>query len=127
MGWERADARNAERRYDAAHREERRAKSRTYHVAHRDEINARHNARNAQRGPDQAAHDATRKFGEAVGLDTWCAFWYGTCFGCGKTPAEGADHIIPKCRGGRNVPENLQPACLSCNRKKGARERGVKS
>ena len=131
MGWEKArkaayDAAHYPAWY-AAHREERRAKSAAYHAVHRAERAAYYAARNAVRRPDVAARDATRKFGERVPLGVWCAVWYGSCFGCGKTPAEGVDHIIPKCRGGRNVPGNLQPGCLSCNKKKGGRERGVKS
>ena len=47
--------------------------------------------------------------------------WHGPCFRCGKTPAEGVDHVIPFVRGGRNEVENLQPACLYCNKSKGAK------
>lgn len=28
------------------------------------------------------------------------------------------DHIIPKCRGGENIPENLVTCCFRCNQKK---------
>ena len=101
------------KRWQAEHREYMAA----YRKAHREELalyQKRHRAENA-------AHRATHKFGEAVPMDTWLAVWNGTCFGCGKTPAEGVDHIIPFCDGGRNVPENLQPACLRCNIKKGPR------
>ncbi len=72
--------------------------------------------------PMRAAHaNARRKWGEDVPLDLWEAAWSGSCFRCGKTPARGVDHIVPKARGGRNVPENLQPSCLSCNLAKGGR------
>jgi 5-methylcytosine-specific restriction endonuclease McrA len=63
--------------------------------------------------------NATRRFGELVPLVLWLPIWTGPCFNCGKTPAEGVDHVVPKARGGRNVVENLQPACLPCNQSKG--------
>jgi 5-methylcytosine-specific restriction endonuclease McrA len=31
------------------------------------------------------------------------------------------DHILPRSRGGRTVPENLCAACLACNQRKGDR------
>ena len=68
-----------------------------------------------------ACYWATRRFGEAVPLDVWKPIYFGTCFSCGVTPACGVDHIIPFTRGGRNVIENLRPACMPCNRKKGNR------
>jgi len=64
---------------------------------------------------------ATRKFGEFVPLDIWLIVWSGPCFGCGRDPALGVDHITSWKRGGRNIVENLQPACMPCNRSKGAR------
>jgi 5-methylcytosine-specific restriction endonuclease McrA len=30
------------------------------------------------------------------------------------------DHVIPLCRGGKNVPDNLVPCCTGCNAAKGA-------
>jgi 5-methylcytosine-specific restriction endonuclease McrA len=58
-----------------------------------------------------------------------------TCQICGiKTPealrgkrvanAPELDHIIPLSRGGAHTPDNLQCACLACNRRKGARVAG---
>jgi 5-methylcytosine-specific restriction endonuclease McrA len=44
----------------------------------------------------------------------------GACFGCGQQPAGSIDHIIPFSRGGTNAENNLQPACLPCNLRKGA-------
>lgn len=69
----------------------------------------------------QRAADAAIKFGERVHWRVMDAIAQKPCFGCGKTPAGGVDHIIPHVRGGRNIVENLQPACLPCNSSKGAR------
>ncbi len=42
------------------------------------------------------------------------------CVVCGK-PADTVDHITPLSRGGTNSPDNLQPMCWDCNRRKGNR------
>jgi 5-methylcytosine-specific restriction endonuclease McrA len=34
--------------------------------------------------------------------------------------ADSVDHIMPRERGGASVPENLQAACMRCNRAKAA-------
>lgn len=47
--------------------------------------------------------------------------WGHRCAYCGD-PAQSLDHIIPKAKGGATVPNNLAPACLTCNRRKGHRE-----
>ena len=47
-----------------------------------------------------------------------------TCQYCGGTPGRAnltLDHVIPRCRGGRTVWENLVTACRSCNTRKGNR------
>lgn len=100
-------------RFHARHRE---ADAR-YYDRHREEIRARRATRRA----DHAARAARRAFGEDVPREAWRRVWAGPCFDCGQTPAEGVDHVVPRARGGRNVLENLQPACLPCNRRKNAR------
>ena len=42
-----------------------------------------------------------------------------TCQYCGATNDLTIDHIIPKCRGGKDSWENLVVACGPCNTKKG--------
>lgn len=39
------------------------------------------------------------------------------CVYCGK-PAETVDHIVPICKGGQDIVENLVPCCKSCNSSK---------
>lgn len=46
-----------------------------------------------------------------------------TCTYCGRKPGVNdvwltIDHVIPKSKGGTNVPENLVTACSECNRGK---------
>lgn len=65
------------------------------------------------------AADARRRFGESLPSSVFARVMLGPCFRCGQTPAMGVDHIIPKSRGGRNIEENLQPACRVCNHAKG--------
>jgi hypothetical protein len=52
------------------------------------------------------------------------------CVICGASPSQHSsvilhiDHIVPFCRGGETVVENLQTLCSRCNLEKGARVRG---
>jgi len=43
------------------------------------------------------------------------------CVYCGEKRKLTMDHIIPLSKGGHHVKENIVPACLSCNSKKGDR------
>lgn len=42
------------------------------------------------------------------------------CYLCGD-PWEEWDHVIPIAKGGLNLPANLRPACVPCNRRKGTK------
>jgi hypothetical protein len=44
------------------------------------------------------------------------------CAICGERPAGTVDHILSLHLGGDHSLENLQPACMSCNSRKGAQE-----
>lgn len=46
------------------------------------------------------------------------------CRLCGAAPSAHADHIVPRSRGGRDVPENLQGTCARCHSRKTARHDG---
>ncbi len=46
------------------------------------------------------------------------------CVWCGREPWRTdltAEHIFPRCRGGRTSPENLTVACRACNKRRGTR------
>jgi HNH endonuclease len=42
------------------------------------------------------------------------------CVECGSTEKLTVDHIIPRVRGGKSAPDNLQTMCRWCNHAKGA-------
>lgn len=46
----------------------------------------------------------------------------GVCVGCGTSDGPWhLDHILPVCRGGETVIENLQVLCATCNLRKGGK------
>jgi 5-methylcytosine-specific restriction endonuclease McrA len=61
-----------------------------------------------------------------VKLDDVIARDGGACVWCGREPWRGdvtVEHLLPRSRGGRGIPENLAVACRSCNRRR--RSKGV--
>lgn len=42
------------------------------------------------------------------------------CYFCGDI-ADSREHLVPRCRGGAFVPDNVVPACVICNSMKGPR------
>lgn len=44
-----------------------------------------------------------------------------TCWICGRGGANSVDHILPYARGGGDEIENLAPAHLECNKKRGTK------
>lgn len=64
-----------------------------------------------------------------VTADEWLAILEASgykCWVCGKelNGRVHMDHIMPLSRGGPHVPENVRPACPSCNCSKGNGKRG---
>ena len=47
--------------------------------------------------------------------DTQGVAW--ECWYC-EAPAQSVDHVVPRSRGGKDIPQNLIPACVSCNSSK---------
>jgi len=43
------------------------------------------------------------------------------CIYCGQTGALTTEHILPRSRGGEDVPDNVVRVCKSCNSSKGAK------
>lgn len=60
--------------------------------------------------------------GGKYSLDEWvslCNKFNNKCLCCGSSEKLTVDHIIPLKLGGKNIIENIQPLCKSCNSKKG--------
>jgi 5-methylcytosine-specific restriction endonuclease McrA len=53
-------------------------------------------------------------------------YFGGKCAYCGSTPRKNKrltkDHLEPISQGGGTIPENIVPACFSCNSSKGAED-----
>lgn len=50
-------------------------------------------------------------------------YFGGECAYCGCTRERlTADHLVPRGRGGGNTPDNIVPACYSCNQAKGTKD-----
>lgn len=54
----------------------------------------------------------------AAVIDSDRAEGFGRCVSCDQL-ATTIDHIVPRGRGGKDDPENLQPMCATCNSDKG--------
>ena len=69
-------------------------------------------------------HDGLRGRTKKFPLQEWFAtveVFDHRCAYCGSSAKLTVDHVLPVSRGGDNAIENLIPACLTCNLKKGAR------
>jgi 5-methylcytosine-specific restriction endonuclease McrA len=79
-------------------------------------------ARAAIRNP--MANHAKRTGGDVFSPTEWralCEQFNHRCALCGERAKLTVDHIVPVSRGGSSRIENIQPLCLSCNSKKGAK------
>jgi len=57
----------------------------------------------------------------AIGEEFLMLEFDGRCAYCGGT-ADTFDHVIPITHGGRTTPDNIVPACRSCNASKGTKD-----
>lgn len=53
--------------------------------------------------------------------DQLCAFYDHRCLCCKECKRLTVDHVVPISCGGSNAIENIQPLCMDCNRRKGAK------
>lgn len=71
---------------------------------------------------ERRQHAHARKRGVAPlpieGIETLMERFAGLCAYC-PAPATTWDHIVPVAEGGKTVPGNMLPACVSCNSRKG--------
>lgn len=104
-----------------------RAAVRRYKAANRAELNERQ--REARRNPeykvrrrDESHRRRARQGVSSPELRRLVAELVSEpCRYCGSAGPIEIDHIVPLSRGGKHEPENLAPACRSCNRSKGAK------
>lgn len=95
----------------AKHRDQRLAQSAMYHREHPEVGRARSQNRRAR---ELAAHGSFTPT-EWLGL---VEFWGGRCAYCGEQGPLEVDHRTPLSRGGTNLISNILPACRRCNAKK---------
>ena len=71
----------------------------------------------------QHAHSRSRGVAPlpVEGIEALTEAFGGLCAYC-PLPAATWDHLVPVSAGGRTVPGNIVPACVSCNSRKGARD-----
>ena len=110
------------------HREEILRRAHQYNATHKKEI-AECNQRYYTEHPEVAAkarHNRRALLSKADGTLTredvkQCFERHGNaCFYCGSTESLTIDHMTPLTRGGANSPDNIVPACKTCNRMKKA-------
>jgi 5-methylcytosine-specific restriction endonuclease McrA len=80
-----------------------------------------------RRQEERRRREAILRAGRKVATHTraeWLALverFEGRCAGCGASERLTRDHVVPLSRGGDDGIANIQPLCLSCNSRKGAR------
>jgi 5-methylcytosine-specific restriction endonuclease McrA len=107
------------KKYYDKYRDKIREKKRSWMKAHRD-TRRRWLERNR---PRHASYTHKRKArmmsnGGTYDVTHWiemCAWFGDRCLRCGASEVLTVDHVVPINLGGRNIIQNLQPLCLSCN------------
>lgn len=136
--------RERKRKYRVENPEKVREQSRKYYAASTDEARARHLLLHRQRYAENPEKERERKrkyhankpeVRRAISQRRLASIKTSTansptaaqmkellslpCYYCGGTARE-IDHYVPLSRGGSHTIDNLRPACITCNRSKGA-------
>lgn len=99
--------------YYVAHREAELERNRVYRRGHPRPSSVDWQRREARKRGLPATLTAVQWTAIAVAYNHRCAY-------CGKKPRTlTQDHVIPLVRGGGTTPDNIVPACRSCNSHKG--------
>lgn len=106
-----------------ARRAERLAEDPVFAAAYREYHSARRTAREAAKrtgvkGPAVTLGDLLERDGRVCGI---CGEPISVVLMYPDPRSASVDHVVPLARGGGHSPENLQPAHLDCNIRKGAR------
>ncbi len=106
--------RAASMRYYERNAERLREKNKRYDALHAEEKRARCRRRYAIKMGAEGTHSSEE-------WETVRNYW-GRCLSCGSTVAPLCeDHIVPLCRGGSDSITNIQPLCRECNSAKGTK------
>ena len=114
------------------HKAARKDYNRRYYLQHRERYAKNRKRWKAANRERLAVYDNTRRaretFRQPGGLKAkeWLAILNMAgrrCIYCGSGQQIEMDHLIPLVRGGEHTKENVAPACLACNRAKGAMTR----
>lgn len=128
MAWRRASVKD----YDQKHKDDRKKYSKKWRDENRDISNA-HSRRWAKEHPEEHAMRARlrrsrqRNAGGSHTVEEIKALLSKQkfkCAACSKRVADSyeVDHIVPLSKGGSNDIRNLQILCISCNRRKNAKD-----
>jgi 5-methylcytosine-specific restriction endonuclease McrA len=118
-------AREAMRRWRSRHPEEHAAQSRERYARDPEKVKRIINSSPSRPAVRRAMHNRRRdrtRGQPSFTASEWLALvarYDGRCAYCGERGPLHADHRIPLSRGGTNTIENILPACVRCNLRKG--------
>jgi 5-methylcytosine-specific restriction endonuclease McrA len=103
------------KRYEKLHPDRTKAKDRRWAEQNPEKVRARNDRRRARLAG--VLHTLTARQWDAI-----LAFYENRCAYCGRGDVPMTrDHVTPIIQGGGHTADNVVPACLSCNSKKGAK------
>lgn len=94
-------------------------KSNETYMAHRNAYDRKRNAVETDNHTIPELHQYWRAKGIDPKRCTYCDAWHTKWMNNWKRSA--GDHVVPLCRGGKDIIENIVPCCKSCNSSKNSR------